>query len=252
MIKKIGISLVLICMSLVCPAQTATDYYALAEKAFEEMRYEQAEEYLRTYEELTGEMNTSLRDRLNSITIRLIDGHPCVDLGLSVLWSTCNLGAGRPEDCGEYFSWGEISPKSSYRQNNSTAWNVKMECISGNQKYDAAAKLWGDRWEIPTKTAIEELMNNTTSEWTTQNGVNGLLVTSKRNGNSIFFPACGYRLGSGVATTGEYGGYWSATPDDEDNRLAFSIIVNSNGLGFNWYERQGGFCIRPVTKRPMK
>ena len=44
----------------------------------------------------------------------IIDGHEAVDLGLSVKWATCNIGAIKPEEYGDYFAWGEIEPKEEY------------------------------------------------------------------------------------------------------------------------------------------
>ena len=42
------------------------------------------------------------------------NGHEYVDLGLSVKWATCNVGATKPEEYGDYFAWGETQPKSNY------------------------------------------------------------------------------------------------------------------------------------------
>ena len=80
----------------------------------------------------------------------IINGHEVVDLGLSVNWATCNIGATKPEECGDYFAWGETSPKDVYTEetylyynaaNNRKVIDIGTE-ISGTE-YDAARKQWG-------------------------------------------------------------------------------------------------------------
>lgn len=80
----------------------------------------------------------------------IINGHEAVDLGLSVKWATCNIGATKPEECGDYFAWGETSPKDVYTEeaylyydaaNNRKLIDIGTE-ISGTE-YDAARKQWG-------------------------------------------------------------------------------------------------------------
>lgn len=229
--KKIIFIVIAILLPIVLPAQNINNSNDGFEAAGNEKQQEQ-------------------QDSVATEKTEVKDKHAYVDLGLSVLWAACNIGANRPEDCGEYYSWGETATKVSYIENKCSTWNVAMANITGDSKYDVAAKIWGNGWRTPSKTEIEELINNTTSEWIVSNYVPGLKVTSKRNGNSIFFPACGYRIGNGIPTTGSYGGYWSATPDDSENKFAFSIIITpESGLGYNWYGRYAGFCIRPIRDR---
>ena len=173
----------------------------------------------------------------------------CIDLGLSVLWATCNVGASRPQDFGEFYSWGELEPKLNYNKNNTKTYGIPMKDISGNPQYDVATHKKGDGWRMPTRTEFDELIDNTTHQWTTVNGVKGILATSKINGNSIFLPACGYRNGAGRLPGGNTGGYWSSTPSDGDSQFACSMIVLKDQLGYNSYERHGGFCVRPVHSR---
>ena len=159
-------------------------------------------------------------------------GHVYVDLGLSVKWATCNIGADKPEDSGDFFAWGEISPyyesldplvwkegkESGYNRNSasdnyndrgivfgtkrpapaSTSAKYSIETGAKQQldpEDDAAHVNWGGGWRIPTMEECQELVDNCTWEATTRNGVKGFEVKSKTNGNSIFIPAAGIFVG---------------------------------------------------------
>ena len=175
-----------------------------------------------------------------------IYGHEYVDLGLSVKWATCNVGANKPEDCGNYYAWGEISTKSTYTESNSKTYGKTMSDISGNVQYDAARANWGGNWRMPTKLEMQELIDNCTWIWTTQNGVNGYKVTSKINGSSIFLPAAGYRLGATLKAAGNYGYYWSSTPfsNNYTNYLYFISTYHSVSNDNRSYGRP----LRPVIE----
>lgn len=122
------------------------------------------------------------------------NGHAYVDLGLSVKWATCNVGASSPEEYGNYYAWGETTTKSSYTEDNSKTDGVSMSSsIAGDASYDAARANWGGTWRLPTASESQELIDNCTWTWTTQGGKNGYKVTSEKNGNSIFLPAAGCR-----------------------------------------------------------
>ncbi len=179
------------------------------------------------------------------------DGHEYVDLGLSVKWATCNVGANKPEDYGDYFAWGETSPKAEYTTKNCIKYGERMSDISGNAQYDAATANWGGSWRLPTKADLEELNNKCTWKWTTQNGVNGYKVTGP-NGNSIFLPAAGYRLGSSLCGDGDRGYYWSSTTpyDDFDDDSAYGL---GSRIGFKdvyvyGHYRLNGHSVRPVLE----
>ena len=130
----------------------------------------------------------SCEKKLNSIA-----GHDYVDLGLpsGTKWATCNVGATAPHEYGNYYAWGETTTKSTYSSENSRTHGVSMNDISGNPTYDAARANWGGTWRMPTEAEMEELKDNCTWTWTTQNGVNGCTITGP-NGNSLFLPAAGY------------------------------------------------------------
>ena len=180
-------------------------------------------------------------------------GHEYVDMGLSVKWATHNVGADTPEDFGNYYAWGETKTKSEYTAENSLTYEKPMGDISGDPTYDAARANWGGTWRIPTKDEMEELLNNCSQKIITQNGVNGLKVTSNINGNSIFLPAAGgYDEGLFVMNN-EIGGYWISSPygaiDDNDFETASIlqiVTVNSPSVDLGWASRHIGFSIRPV------
>ena len=136
--------------------------------------------------------------------------HESVDLGLSVKWATCNVGANSPEEFGEYYEWGATNENENavYLRSKKYWYN-----ISGSQ-YDVARIKWGGSWRLPTRHEIQELIEKCAKKWTTYNGVNGVLVTGP-NGNSIFLPAASCGLFSEPPKPHplpfEDGTYWSAT-----------------------------------------
>ena len=175
-----------------------------------------------------------------------INGHRYVDLGLSVKWATCNVGASSPSDYGDYFAWGETSPKSSYYNDNSVTYRKNIGDIAGNVHYDAACANWGSSWRLPTDSECQELVDKCTWTWTTQGGHEGYKVTG-RNGNSIFLPAAGWRDGTSLYYAGDYGLYWSSTPYEGTTRHA-SIYFNSGDQSVTGFYRYCGQSVRPVSE----
>ena len=176
-------------------------------------------------------------------------GHEWVDLGLSVKWATCNVGANSPEEYDNYYAWGETSTKSSYDDDNCKTWERSMSDIRGNSSYDAARANWGGSWRLPTMAECEELRNNCYYKWTTQNGVKGMRFTSKRNGNSIFLPAAGWRDGTSTDYVGEDGYYCSSTPYESNSQHAYGLYIFSrDSAGTHWYSRDRGKPVRPVLE----
>ncbi|MBP3455698.1 MAG: hypothetical protein J6K38_05480 [Alistipes sp.] len=178
-----------------------------------------------------------------------IDGHDYVDLGLSVKWATCNVGASSPEDPGDYFAWGETMAKSTYTRKNSKTLDKLLVDVSGNSKYDAACANWGGSWRIPTKEEMQELIDKCTWTWTTQGGYNGYKVISTINGNSIFLPATGKRYNSSIQETIRHGFYWSSTPDGYRADWAYNLEFGSSYHRVESYVcvRRSGQCVRPVS-----
>lgn len=178
-----------------------------------------------------------------------------VDLGLSVKWASCNVGATSPEEYGDYFAWGETATKSSYTESNSVTYGLSISELEsrgiigsdGNltAAYDAATVNCGSDWRMPTLDEIEELMDKCTWSWTTQNGVNGRKVTGP-SGNSIFLPSAGYRFNASLYDAGSYGGYWSASPYSDN--YACYLYFNSGYYGWSIDNRDYGRVVRPVSE----
>ena len=195
------------------------------------------------------------------------NGHEYVDLGLSVKWATCNVGANKPEEYGDYFAWGETQPKSNYdwstykwcngSYDTQTKYNTNSSYGTVDNKTtldlgdDAARANWGGSWRMPTDAELTELREQCTWTWTTQNGVYGYKVTSKKSGytnKSIFLPAAGYRYDSSLDYAGSGGCYWSSSlvtgiPDD-----AWSVHFSSGGVYGVSSSRNCGFSVRPVCQ----
>jgi hypothetical protein len=190
--------------------------------------------------------------------------HEYVDLGLSVKWATCNVGATKPEEYGDYFAWGETQPKDYYdwstykwcngsyntltKYNNSSSYGTVDNKTQLELSDDAARANWGGSWRMPTRAEQDELRENCTWTWTTQNGVNGYKVTSKKNGNSIFLPAAGCRYDSSLNTAGSGGFYWSSSLYTGYPRDAYDLYFSSGGVDWYYYNRCIGFPVRPVCQ----
>ena len=176
------------------------------------------------------------------------NGYTWVDLGLSVKWATCNVGASRPGDYGNYYAWGETTTKKEYNYGECASYYMSWGDIGGNSSRDAATANWGGGWRLPTKTEFEELLRECTWEWTTQNGHNGYKMTSKKNGNSIFLPAVGWRYGAGEDGVGLCGYYWSSTPLESSAYDAYRLFFNEYAHFVNWYGCYYGHSVRPVLE----
>ena len=199
-----------------------------------------------------------------------INGKDYVDLGLpsGTLWATCNVGASEPEEYGDYFAWGETTPKSTYdwstyRWCNGSSTTMTKYCTQSDYGYngftdnltelesadDAATANWGSGWRMPSYDQIKELCNSsyTTSEWTQLNGVYGRKVTSKSNGNSIFLPAAGYRWHDELSYAGSYGYYWSSSLSPSNGYRAYHLGFSSGY--WDWIDYSGrddGQSVRAV------
>ncbi|MGM9866403.1 MAG: hypothetical protein ACI303_00880 [Lepagella sp.] len=177
-----------------------------------------------------------------------VNDHGYVDLGLSVKWATCNVGASSPSDYGDHYAWGETSTKSSYTKDNCSTFGKSMGNIGGNSSYDVARYRWGGSWRLPTKAECQELVDKCTWTWTTQGGHKGYKVTSKTNGKSIFLPAAGWRDGTSPYYVGEDGRYWSSTPYENGTYGAYYLYFYSSYHGVGWDRRDSGHSVRPVVE----
>ena len=187
-----------------------------------------------------------------------------VDLGLSVKWATCNVGASAPEEYGDYFAWGEVVPKTTYnwstykycKGSSSTLTKYCNNSSYGNNGFtdnktvldledDAATVNWGGEWRMPTDAEMTELREKCTWTWTTQNGVKGYKVVGP-NGNSIFLPAAGYMRNSDLTDAGSYGYDWSSSLRSDNPSFAYGVYFNSDIVYWHYNKRYYGRSVRPV------
>lgn len=213
------------------------------------------------------------------------NGHAYVDLGLpsGLKWATMNVGATTPEGYGDYFAWGETepyytaghsqdSPCSSWKSGKTAGYNLaSYKWCNGSYntmtKYctssdygtvdnkttleladDAAYANWGGSWRMPTKAEQDELRNNCTWTWTTQNGVYGCKGTSNTNGNSIFLPVAGFRRDAYLINyDGSMGVYWSSTLYSSDSNYAYYLLYfTTSNDGWDSGDRNCGQSVRAV------
>ena len=203
-----------------------------------------------------------------ALTTGTLNGYDWVDLGLpsGTRWATCNVGASTPEGYGDYFAWGETTAKTSYnwstyRYCNGSNTTLTKYCNNssyGNNGFtdnrttleasdDAATANWGSGWRMPTYDELNELKNNCTVTWTTQNGVNGRLFTGP-NGNSIFLPAAGDRGDSDLYGAGSLGGCWSSSLYTGYTGSAWNLDFNSGDYGMYSDYRCYGLAVRAVCQ----
>ena len=183
------------------------------------------------------------------------DTHEYVDLGLpsGTLWATCNVGANAPEEFGDYFAWGETAPKDVYNWStyqyydgsNLTKYTGSDGLVTMLPEDDAATANWGDEWRMPAKEEWQELLDNTTNKWTTQNGVNGRLFTGS-NGNSLFLPAAGFRWDDDLNYVGSYGYFWSSSLETDHPNDAWLFDLYSDFYGMYSLYRGYGLSVRAV------
>ena len=181
-----------------------------------------------------------------------------VDLGLSVKWASCNLGATAPEGYGDYYSWAETKVKDDY------SWSSYSQTDGDNKhalnKYtvrfalhyvmepedDAARVLLGGGWRMPTDPEMRELQQNCDWVWSEKDGVKGYKVTSRINGNSIFLPAAGYMEGKELIAAGSGGRYWTTTRHPYYAWCAQHLFFSIDNQYVYFYGRYRGYSIRPI------
>ena len=197
------------------------------------------------------------------------NGHEWVDLGLpsGTLWATCNVGANKPEEFGNYYAWGETSTKSAYdwiTYKYAKGASDKLTKYCGNPDYgnngfidnltilqgcnDPAMVNWGNGWYIPSKAQWDELLSNTINNYQYTNGIAGRLFTSRENGQYLFLPEAGYRYGNKLYNGS--GCYWSSLLIADYPYVAWYF-------GFKWgydysmrnQHRYYGHSVRPVREK---
>ncbi|MBO5346128.1 MAG: fimbrillin family protein [Paludibacteraceae bacterium] len=197
------------------------------------------------------------------------NGYEWVDLGLSVKWATCNVGATKPEEYGDYFAWGEVEPKRHsgwdiYKYCEGTENTLTKYCCSsglGNNGFiddkivldpedDAAHVNWGGAWRMPTYDELDELIMRCTWTWITQNEINGYKIIGL-NGNSIFLPAAGSKTDNqgNVSCVGSEIHYWSSSLDIGSPNYAHVVCNIWGRVNLDVrYQRCSGLSIRPVCE----
>ena len=184
-----------------------------------------------------------------------------VDLGLSVKWATCNIGAQKPEKSGNYFAWGEVQTKEFYNwdtykygtEKNLTKYNSFDKKNILDLEDDAAAVNWGENWRIPTFEEQKELIDNCTWTFTTLNGIKGYKVTSKIAGYtncSIFLPFTGYMYDNQICVADDCSYYISSTLDTNEDGVSYLLFISQQGdqnyVHIGSHVRSMGTNIRPV------
>ena len=205
----------------------------------------------------------------------IYNGYAYVDLGLSVKWATCNVGADSPEEYGDYFAWGEVEPKEDYswstykwcenkkvNENNNwpldyTKYCTESDCgivdnkVVLDKEDDAAAVNMGGVWRMPTYDEQLELKEGciiTTTENYNGTGVAGVILTSKINGNYIFLPAAGERSGTGYSSQGYYAIYWSSSLNGTSYAESLGMSVYNEPFSKLYLGRGIGQPVRGVCE----
>ena len=173
-----------------------------------------------------------------------INSHDYVDLGLSVKWAMCNVGANKPEEYGDFFGWGNISAMSELSNQSGCH---EMSDISGKELYDVARHSWKENWRLPTNTEFNELISKCNWIWSSINEHKGYKIIGP-NGNSIFLPAAGERDNIWIREREARGNYWSSTPENSNGKIAFHLAFSNEGYYLGCNPRKKGKSIRPVSK----
>ena len=185
----------------------------------------------------------------------IINGHEYVDLGLSVVWATCNVGAQIPEEFGDYYAWGETKPKRIFNEKTCETYEKVIADISGTSR-DAARMEWGAPWRMPTWEEFNKLKSSCEYEWIEKHGLFGRRLTGK-SGENIYFPIAGMRDWGRLRMVGTIGYYWSSTPDEREDHTQFACGFqfdkhSLNSVAFYQYAnnedyRYYGYQIRAVA-----
>ncbi|MGN0186809.1 MAG: hypothetical protein ACI392_03580 [Paludibacteraceae bacterium] len=189
------------------------------------------------------------------------NGHEYVDLGLSVKWATCNVGATAPEEYGNHYAWGETTIKTTY------SWDTYTLTTDGGSTFtkynttdgkttlepedDAATVNWGGTWRMPTNEEWQELKNNCTWTWVENfngSGKNGYKVEGA-NGNSIFLPAAGYYIdGKSIGDVGSACSYWSSSLYTSNTNAWMELCYSSSDINNIGAPRYYGQSVRAVCE----
>ena len=171
------------------------------------------------------------------------NGHAYVDLGLSVKWATCNVGADSVHHYGGYYAWGETTTKEAYTSENYT-YAENPEVLPLDR--DAAAVNMGGEWRMPTNAEIQELIDGCDWATTTLKGVDGYIAISKTNAATIFFPAAGLYTPEGLTGAGMGVVFYSSTFNSDTEGFGFLGIPGE--VAMTTGTRCCGLPVRGVIK----
>ena len=172
---------------------------------------------------------------------------PFVDLGFGdIQWATGNLKDDGtivgPVAAGDYYQWGATDVCGSGKSGDECVYdNVELPALR-----DIASLRSSGAWHMPSKAQFDALSSNTQQSWVAVAA--GKLVTSKVNGISLFFKAAGEYCSGSLGHVGEYGRYWSTTP--EGGGLANYLLLSGFHFGINEDDRTWGMPVRPITGAP--
>jgi uncharacterized protein (TIGR02145 family) len=174
-------------------------------------------------------------------------GIEAVDLGLSVRWASCNVGAEAPEEYGDYYAWGECEVKDSYGWKGAKSYDRPYAATLQSEE-DVATQKLGDGWRMPTADEVRELIEKCEVREAVRNGCYGFEFVAPNN-NTIFLPAAGYRYDTTRYNDGFEALYWSSSSLAGDNKHAMALFVNNHeklidSARYRYY----GATIRPVKE----
>lgn len=206
--------------------------------------------YYRSYVKIDGTAHYGAVKQCTISAESFVSTSGAVDLGLSVKWAACNIGASSPGDYGGYYAWGETEEKSKYSKDNYfdsnfTKYNSKKTKLHPEDDV-AHVKLGGD-WRMPTEAELYDLRHGCTWIWATYGGHNGYVVIGP-TGSAIFLPAAGERYDSSIYNVGSYACYRSSLSRYTGySFVAYHLYFNSGEVGVGGDgSRYGGQSVRAV------
>lgn len=236
-----------------------------------------------------GELENHNDNIVEDVNTEYPDDEEYVDLGLSqgTLWATCNVGATKPEEYGDYFAWGEVKPKKVYTWKNykwcdGSGMSLTKYCDWEDGTYgyfddrdeleaddDAAIINWGDKWRVPTPEEVRNLIDGCDWKWVKDyngTGIAGTIGVSKQNSKTIFFPETGYRHGDKLVTDrdhsgcsveseGGYSSYWSSARGECYPGSAYTLDFPMSYLmpyADHCCQNCYGLCVRAVVNNTPK